>query len=362
MFDLEIYKIVNVLALIIGIIFGFTAQQKQFCFSGAIKDYLQIKSTKRAASVVFAMIVAIVSTAFVSSFFDLDLQKSAYFRENTNYFAIILGGVLFGAGMMIADGCSSRSIVKFSQGDSNALITLIFIAIFAYATTRGLLYGVFNPFINNETLIKLSSKIANFQVNIYLVLAILFALLIFFTKKLKRIFTLFDGFIIGLLVSFAWFVTGHIGSQSFERSVNFASLSFVYPSAQTLEFFTSSELNTLNFGICLVVGTMLGVYISTFFNKKYSFGCTANKNLNKVKYNMIGGSMMGVGGVLALGCTVGQGLSGISTLAFSSFLAVLSIFISGYFTGKFLHKRNKLQMCFLFEWDDVEEKPINYQT
>lgn len=362
MFELKVFEIVNILAVVIGVIFGFVSQQKQFCFSGSIKDYIHTKSTKRAASVVMAMIVAIISTTIIANYFDLDLSQSNYYKSNINYFAIIAGGVMFGVGMMIADGCSSRSLVKFAQGDSNALITLVFMAIFAFAATRGILYGVFDPFINNETLINISSYIDNFKVNIYLALTILFIFLAILTKKIKRVFSLIDGFIIGLLISFAWFVTGYIGAESFERSIELSSISFVYPSAKSLEFVTFYNLTELSFGVCLIFGVLIGTYISTVFNKKYSFGCTVNKSIKKVKNNIIGGALMGIGGVMAIGCTVGQGLSGLSTLAFSSFLAIASIFISGFITGKILHKKNKLAMCFVFDWEDEKkETPINYQ-
>lgn len=356
MFDLETYHLVNIFGLILGILFGAIAQKNQFCFSGSIKDYILIKSTKRGASVILAMIVAIISTTIVANVFELDLTQSSYFKDNINYVAVIFGGLLFGAGMMIADGCSSRSLVKFAQGDSNALITLIFIAIFAYATTKGFLYGIFNPFINNEFLINLSSNIQNFQVNIYLVLLVLFVILALLTKRFKRVFSLGDGFLIGLLVSAAWFVTGYIGADSFDKEIAISGISFVYPTAKTLELFTYYEVNEFSFGICMVIGALLGTYVSTLFNKKYTFGCTANKNINKVKYNMIGGAMMGTGGIMAIGCTVGQGLSGLSTLAFASFLAIISIFISGFITGKILNKYNKLPMCFIFEWNDKETK------
>ena len=188
-------------------------------------------------------------------------------------------------------------------------------------------------------------------------------LLYLFTKKIKRVFSLYDGAIIGLLVGIAWYVTGHIGLESFDKEISLQAISFVYPSAKTLELFTYYQVNEFSFGVCLVLGAVAGTFISTLFNKKYSFGCTANKNINKVKYNMIGGSMMGVGGIMAIGCTVGQGLSGVSTLVFSSFLAIISIFISGYFTGKFLHKREKLAMCFIFEWEEEDgkkQKEIDY--
>ena len=362
MFDLETYEIVNILGLIIGIAFGVIAQKNQFCFSGSIKDYILTKSTKRGASVIMAMIVAIICTTIIATQFEIDLTKSSYFKSNINYFAIIFGGLLFGTGMMIADGCSSRSLVKYGQGDTNALITLIFIAIFAYATTKGLLFGILNPFINNTFLVEVSSKIQNVQMNIYVVLTILVAILIYLIKKVKRIFSLLDGVLIGLLVSVAWFVTGFIGQDSMEREIALSSITFVYPTAKTLELFTYYEVNEVSFGITTVCGVLIGTFLMSFFNKKYSFGCTSTQTFNKVKYNMIGGALMGTGGILAIGCTVGQGLSGLSTLAFSSALAIISIFISGIITAKILNKYDKLPMCFIFEWEDEKKnKPIDFQ-
>jgi uncharacterized membrane protein YedE/YeeE len=82
---------------------------------------------------------------------------------------------------------------------------------------------------------------------------------------------------------------------------------------------------------------------------------------------MIGGALMGTGGIMAIGCTVGQGLSGLSTLAFSSGLAIISIFISGVITARILNKYEKLPMCFIFEWDDNTQKksdknkPLDFQ-
>ena len=362
MFDLETYEIVNILGLIIGIAFGVIAQKNQFCFSGSIKDYILTKSTKRGASVIMAMIVAIICTTIIATQFEIDLTKSSYFKSNINYFAIIFGGLLFGTGMMIADGCSSRSLVKYGQGDTNALITLIFIAIFAYATTKGLLFGILNPFINNTFLVEVSSKIQNVQMNIYVVLTILVAILLYLIKKVKRIFSLLDGVLIGLLVSVAWFVTGFIGQDSMEREIALSSITFVYPTAKTLELFTYYEVNEVSFGITTVCGVLIGTFLMSFANRKYSFGCTSTQTFNKVKYNMIGGALMGTGGILAIGCTVGQGLSGLSTLAFSSALAIISIFISGVITAKILNKYDKLPMCFIFEWEDEKKnKPIDFQ-
>ncbi len=356
--DFEVYEIVNILGLLLGITLGAVAQKKQFCFSGSIKDYILTKSTMRGSSVIMAMITAIITTTLVATQFELDLTQTVYYKENINYFAIIFGAILFGIGMMLADGCSNRQLIKFAQGDINSLITLIFIGIFAYATTKGFLFGYLNPFTNNETLISWSSAIENFTMNIYVVITLLSIILIYLIKKVKRVWSLVDGVAVGLLVAASWYITGVIGEESMERTIDLTGITFVYPTGKTLEFFTYYQVNELNFSISLVIGVLVGAFFMSKVNKKYSFGCTANQNINRTKYNMIGGALMGTGGVLSIGCTVGQGLTGLSTLAFASALAIITIFISAVITALFLNKKNKLPMCFIFEWKD---NTPNYQ-
>lgn len=356
--ELEIYQYVNILGFILGIAFGVIAQKQQFCFSGSIKDYILTKSTRRGASVIMAMIVAIVATTLMSNHFEVDLTETNYYKSNINYVAIIIGGLMFGAGMMIADGCSNRSLIKFGQGDSKALITLIFIGIFAYGTTKGFLNGALSPFVNNPTLIEWSSYIGSFQMNIFVVLAILVAILLVLTKSIKRVFTLVDGFLIGLLIAVAWYITGVIGSESMERIINPAGITFVYPTAQSLELFMFYQVSELSFAISVITGALIGAFSMSKVNKRYSFGCTSGQNIDRVKFNMIGGALMGVGGILSIGCTVGQGLTGLSTLAFASAVAIFSIFVGGLITAKILNKKEQLPMCFLFEWDDT---PPDYQ-
>ena len=348
----EIFEIVNILGFILGLTFGAVAQKKQFCFSGSIKDYMLTKSTMRGSSVVMAMIVAVASTAIISKFFELDLSETVYHRENINYFSIILGGAMFGVGMMLADGCSNRHLIKFGQGDKNSIISIVFIAIFAFATTKGLLYGFFDPIVNNETLLNWSSIIGSVTMNIYIVLAVLILTLLILVKKIKRILSLWDGVLIGLLVAAAWTITGVIGEESMERVINLSGVTFVYPTAKSLELFMLYEVNELTFSISLVIGVLVGAVTMSKFNKRYSFGCTAAKGENRVRNNMIGGALMGSGGILSIGCTVGQGLTGLSTLAFASAVAIGSIFISGTITAIYLNRKNQLPMCFIFEWDD----------
>lgn len=343
---------INIFGLIIGLTFGAIAQKTQFCFSGSIKDYILTSSTKRAASVVMAVIIAIISTQIITNIYSVDLTTTVYYKDNINYFTIIFGGILFGTGMMIADGCTSRHLVKFAQGDKYSLITFFSIAIFAYISTRGEFYDFLHYFSANESLLEISSYISNFKMNIYFIIIILFIYLLILTKSIRRIFSLYDGFIMGLLVGITWYITGVLSEEYMEQVITLSSISFVFPSAKTLEFIMFFKSIDISFSVYIILGVLIGAFLHSLFNKKYSFGCTSNLKNSKLKNSIIGGALMGTGGILAIGCTVGQGLSGLSTLAFASLIAIFSILISAYITAIYLNKKNQLPMCFIFEWND----------
>ncbi|MDH4943690.1 YeeE/YedE family protein [Sulfurimonas sp. C5] len=347
---IEDLNIINICAFTLGLMYGLVAQYTQFCFSGAIKDYIQIKSTRRASSILVAIITAVILSQSISIFFQIDFYKTIYFKDEINYLAIVIGGIVFGIGMMLADGCSSRQLIKLSQGNIYSLVTILFIAIFAYITSKGLFSYLINLLNHNELLLKLSSYLPNMQLSILLVLPVLLFLLWKMVPNIKSLLLCFDGLIIGVLISLAWFVTGVINVNEFEIST-LEGLSFVYPSGKALEYLMFFSGTTLSFGVSVILGLLAGGTIMALFNKKYRVSCAPNDKENKLKNSIIGGSMMGIGGILTLGCTVGQGLTGVSTLALASFIAISSIALSAYFTAIYLHKRNALPSCYLFEWN-----------
>ena len=346
---LETYQAINILALFIGLAYGAVAQKRQFCFSGAIKDYFLTGSTRRGASLLAAMITAILSTQLLSSLYDIDLGQSIYLQSAPNYLAIIAGGVLFGIGMMLADGCSSRHLVKLSQGNLHSLITLLFIAIFAYMSAKGLFAYGFDLLEHSSALVALSELVPNSALPVYLVVPPLLIALVKITPSPRHLLKCIDGVLIGLLVGAAWVVTGLIGADPFDPVV-LESLSFVYPSGKTLEYLMYFSGATLSFGVTLIFGIIAGGFFMSLFNKKYRFGCAAGSSDQKLRHAIFGGALMGSGGILALGCTIGQGMSGLSTLAAASLLATLSIAVSACFTAAYLARREALPGCFVFEW------------
>ncbi len=351
MFELSDELIFSFISVLLGFIYGFIAQRKQFCFSGGIKDIILFKHTRRTASLIVAISTAIIFTQLFSYLNDIDLTQTRYYL-NINYLFIILGGLMFGYGMMISDGCSSRHLIKASQGEKESFYILLSLGLFSYITYT-LLSNFYTDIYSNK-IIEFTTVETVVEISLFLVIPILFYLLYLSLKKCMNFFQVLDGFVIGILVTIGWIVTTTVSSELF-IDTSPQSLSFVYPLGRSIEFIKSGfDTSYLNFAVFVIFGVVSGAVLSSRFNKKYSkkFMCdNSQQNPPSLAHKLIGGAFMGVGGILAVGCTVGQGLSGLSSLSVASFLAIFSIYVSGYITAKYMHKNNALIACFVFDFD-----------
>ena len=216
-------------------------------------------------------------------------------------------------------------------------------------TAKGLFAQAIALVQTNEVLLAISSLVPNRPVSVFLIIFLLVLALWKVVPDLKNLLHCSDGFVVGLLVGLSWLATGVLGFDPFE-AIPLESLSFVYPSGKTLEYLMFFSGSTLSFSISVVFGIIAGGFVMSLFNKKYKFSCAAPQNSDKLKNSMIGGSLMGIGGIMAMGCTIGQGLTGISTLALSSFIAIVSISVSAYTTALYMAKKEALPSCFDFDW------------
>ena len=338
------------ISLFIGFIYGVIAQRKQFCFSGGIKDLILFSHTRRTASLIVAIATVILFTQTFSYIYNIDLSASKYYI-NINYLFIIVGGLMFGYGMMIADGCSSRHLIKLSQGDKESFYILISLGIFAYITYK--FFQLFYADIYENSIVSYTTFESSFQIPYILAFVVIVFLLYKSLNKCMNIFQCWDGFSIGVLISLTWVFTSIIAEELF-IDVKAQSLSFVYPLGKITEGIISLNEDVINFGILTVFGVLIGGFISSKFNSQYTkkqMCDNSQQNPPSLFKKIIGGAIMGVGGMLAVGCTVGQGLSGISTLSFASLLAITSIYLSAYFTAKNMKKDNALIACFIFDFE-----------
>ncbi len=332
--------------LAIGLVFGFVVFRTNFCTMGSISDLLTFGDYRRFRSWMLAIAVAIVGVGALQYLGVMNSADTMYMTPSFGWAAAIAGGLMFGVGMVLAGGCLSKNLVRAGGGDLRSLIVLIVTGLFAFMTIGGLLGPlrliIFAPLTADLTryglqtqgtgeLVSKLTGIAPATAGL-LVLGIAVAALLFYVFKDKgfRASTshLVAGVVIGLCVVAGWFLMGLAYDDFATVPVTPISLSFVRPTGDTLEYLMrATALGAPGFGIVTLAGTLLGSLLAALSTK--SFSLTTFANTSDTLRNLSGAALMGIGGVLALGCTVGQGLTGISTLAMGSILATLAIVAGG---------------------------------
>lgn len=351
--QLETGVIVAIAAFIVGLVFGATAQRTNFCTMGGISDHVLMGDGRRLRAWVLATAVALIGTQILSFAGYIDLSKSIYLTTNFGWLGAIGGGLVFGFGMTMTGGCPSRTLVRLGGGNLKSLVVALVLGITAYMTLRGL-FAPARVAVENASNIDLSARgfgdqslghllAAAFGLNGRLVealVAIVLAagLLIYCFKDeafRKSPGDLTAGVVIGLMVVAGWAVTGILGFDDFEPT-QLASMTLIAPTANALQYLMTYTGASLDFGIASVGGVLAGSFISAVASGE--FRIEAFTEAGDMIRHIIGAVMMGVGGVLALGCTIGQGVTGVSTLAVGSLMAWAAIMAGGYFGIKYLEE------------------------
>ena len=348
----------------LGLIFGFIANKTNFCTMGAVSDVVNMGHWGRMRAWLLAIAIAMIGTNLLSYFGYLDLSRTIYTGSSFPWLAYIVGGLCFGIGMTLAAGCANRTLVRVGGGNLRSVVVFIYLGFAALTTLRGIL-GAFRVKVlqasavtiqldHGQTLPALLSGTTGMAVNtLQLVFAgvIGLAILIFVFKDQtfrKSLDNNLSGIIIGLLVIGGWYVTGHLGFGENPDTLEMTymgtnshlaeSMSFVAPTAYTLEYwaFWTDESNIVTFGVATVFGVGTGSFLYALITK--SFRWEAFSSAQDMFYHIIGGTLMGFGGVTAMGCTIGQGITGISTLSLGSFLALASIIAGSAVTMKIQYR------------------------
>ena len=332
---------VALLGFLVGIVFGVVVNKTNFCTMGAISDWVNMGSKDRLRAWFLAIGVAILASQTLQAAGVIDMGEALYLTQNFGWLGHILGGTLFGVGMTLSSGCGQRTLVRVGGGNLKSLVVLLILGLTAYMTMRGLLAllrvnvieatnvdlassGIANQGIG--TLIAAAAGLENVaQVNM-IVAGLLGGGLVIYAFAAKSFRGSFDniaaGLIIGLIIAAGWYATGVIGYDDFEP-VRFESYTFVGPTADSLMYLMTFTGSTINFGIAAVFGVILGSFIYVVLTGKFRIETFTDRDdmIRHIK----GGILMGFGGVLALGCSIGQGVTGMSTLALGSLLSLVSI-------------------------------------
>jgi uncharacterized protein len=339
---------ISMAGLVIGMAFGALLNTTNYCVMGAVSDWRLSGSMGRLGAVAVAAATAIVTTQLLAATGIVDLSKSIYLGPRINWAGAIGGGLLFGAGMVHAGGCPSRALVRAGQGDVRGLIVLAVLAIAAYATISGVL-GSFRVALESATAIDLRGTGAATQGLISLIgtvgltarIATMVAAALVTLPLLAFAFGtasiasqpryLVSGLGVGLLAAAGWLVTGLASDDLTSNPLQPASLSFVRPVADAVDWIErATALGLPGFGAASVFGVFAGSFLSSILNG--GLRLTAFADASDLKRHLAGAMAMGIGGVLALGCSIGQGVTGISTLSVQSLIACAAI-IAGAVLG-----------------------------
>ncbi len=338
---------------VLAFIFGAVANKTNFCTMGAVSDVVNMGHWGRMRMWLLAIAVAVAGANLLYYFGLIDLSKSVYQRPTLNWLSALLGGALFGVGMTIAAGCTNKNLVRLGGGSVRSLVVLVFLAISAYMTLKGL-FGQWRASYLDPATIDLSkwgitsqslpsvlaklTGLAEKPVLLATALVISLLLLVFVFKEKRfrsNLAQVAGSIVLGLLVVAAWYLTGNIGHGENPETmeiVYFAtntrtleSLSFVAPAAYSLEMLMlwTDKTMRVTFGIATVAGVVLGSFAYAVITRQFRWEGFAS--VEDLRTQLLGAMLMGFGGVTAIGCTIGQGLSGVSTLALGSFLALAGI-------------------------------------
>jgi uncharacterized protein len=332
-------------ALGLGIAFGAIAQRTHFCTMGAVADIANTGDWSRMRMWMLAAAVAALGFNGMVALGWVQASDSVYGGRTVLWASHLLGGTLFGFGMVLASGCGSKTLVRVGGGSLKSVVVFLVMAFSAYATMRGVLAVARVNSIDTwsftlpagQDLPSLLAHATGWARPVTAAVGMVMALAVIAGVLLRRQpdeqHVLSAGLGLGAVVVAAWWVSGVWGyvpehPVTMERSFvgtptrGMEALSFVAPTAYTVDWLIlfSDTSKRLTMAVVLVLGVVLGsaaVALATGSFRWEGFAGTED-----TANHLVGGLMMGCGGVTALGCTVGQGLSGISTLSLGSFIAL----------------------------------------
>ena len=350
--ELSATTVVAIAGFFAGLVFGAVANRTNFCTMGSISDMVFMEDLGRFRAWLLAIAVGILGTQTLHAMGVIDIYNTIFLSPSLGWLGAILGGLLFGFGMTMAGGCANKTLVRIGGGNLKSIIVFMVIAVVGYMTMRGLT-GLFRAEVIEATNLDLSGAGVDSQGMPNLVAAlgldlemarwlvvtvIAGGILVFCFKDAEFRSSpnnLAAGLILGALIPVGWWITGVLGYDDFEP-LPMSSFTFVRPSGDSIQYLMTFTGATINFGIATVGGVVVGSFLVAVSTK--TFAVESFTDADDMIRHMIGAALMGFGGVTAMGCTVGQGMTGMSTLSLGSLLALISIIIGGIYGMKYLEE------------------------
>ena len=324
-----------VCGLAAGAVLGIAGRAGRFCTLAMLEDAFFGSDTRRLKSFALAAAVALIATQGLAAAGLVDLSRSIYLTPSIGLAGAIFGGLMFGVGMALVGTCGFGTLVRIGGGDLRAIVVYLVLGMSALAAMRGLTalprlwliepLSLPLPKGITQSLDSLLAPLLGSSAQAILVACLGLALggWSLADGKLVRSPRLFwSGLAVGAAVAFGWFATGWLGNDDFDPA-RVASLTFVAPLGNSLLYIATFSGSRADFGIGSVGGVILGSFLAAALAR--GFRWEACDDARELKRHMTGALLMGTGGIMSMGCTIGQGLSAFSTLAISAPITMLAI-------------------------------------
>lgn len=332
--ELPDFVVRTLLGFGLGVALGILARYGRFCTLGAIEDAVYADDTRRLRAWILAAAVAVVGVHALELWGGLDLTRSIYTGPRIEWGGAIIGGLMFGLGMALVGTCGFGTLLRLGGGDLKALVTFLVMALTAMMAMRGLI-GLARIRITDPLTYDLAAS-ASQRLPALLgltgphvaIAAMTFgavvALAVSMRASFKTLRPVYTGLGIGVLVVLGWWATGIAGFDAFDTR-RIESFSFVAPLGDTLLYFMLASGVRPDFPVGAVLGVIVGAFVAARASGEFQW--EAPDGAGEMRRHLLGAFLMGAGGIAALGCTIGQGVTGLSTLSVGSFLAIASILV-----------------------------------
>ncbi len=316
--------------LAVGAVFAIVVQRFRFCLVAGVSSLLLIKDSRQALAFATALLVGISGTQLLEMLGVVVIADSAYRNATLDWFGAAAGGLAFGIGATLAGGCAARTLVRTMEGSLHSLLALLSFALVAAAVQFGFLSPL-RVALSDATAIELTTDagIASLlTLPPWLVLAAVVAALLWFIhqcwQRSPNKTMLAVGVVVGGLVVVSWLITGLLAQDEFMPTTP-SAITMAGPLARLGYFVMSGNQPALSFAIAFVGATALVSLVLALATRQFQFYPPAR---GMAKMALLGGALMGFGAIMAYGCNIGQGMSGLSTLSLESLIAVVGM-VSG---------------------------------
>ena len=323
---------------VVGLAFGFLAQRSRFCLRSAVIEFSRNLTGGKLTVWLFAFASAVAGTQLLALLGAFDASQARQIATRGSLSGAAIGGALFGMGMILARGCSSRLLVLAAQGNLRALLSGLVFAVTAQSALSGLLSPVRTTIAGWWTVEGGASRDLLALTGIGHGGALLFgavwlvAALVWARRQRVRFWGWFGAIGVGVMVASAWLLTWRIASQAFDLVVPVQSLSFTGPAADVLMLVLSPPGQPLKFDLGLVPGVATGAFLSALLWRELKLeGFQGGQAMRRY---IVGAILMGFGGMLAGGCAVGAGVSGAAVFTLTSWVTLSAIWGAAMLTDR----------------------------